>query len=338
LNDPPEAKLRNLKFSLNFSPGQLDGFDIQTQVTKHLTDVVEVTLSLAAHYAGDYESSIKAFSGLLARDKNLQSKLLEPAYLHMLRAEAYTEVNKYDEALDDLDEAIRRLPDSHEAYKLRAFCHAKKFDVDFDERHIDLALDDLSTIVNDNPDEADVYSFRGFLHLVKAFVPAAKANWGQPFDDTPANTALISKPEIKAAEFDLSKSISLQPRNAQFYLHRSIFYAVTQNTKRAMEDARKVAVLAGTGAEWNRLNAMIAIARKQDRQHRILQDRSQLRVFDRCQHFNAPAQIAIHQIGTADKHLFFSVIGKIEDTAVFEESPDDASHSDIVRHLWQTRS
>src|SRR5258705_4330886 len=55
-----------------------------------------------------------------------------------------------------------------------------------------------------------------------------------------------------------------------------------------------------------------------------------LDVADRVQRLDAPIEIALHQVGAADVHLFVAAVVEPEDSRMLQEAADDGSHTDVV--------
>src|SRR5688572_3105996 len=64
----------------------------------------------------------------------------------------------------------------------------------------------------------------------------------------------------------------------------------------------------------------------------------QLLVSDRCQNLDPTVEVSRHPVGAADINFAMTAVLEIVDAAVFEKSPDDASHPDILGHAWDARS
>src|SRR6266576_3322624 len=64
---------------------------------------------------------------------------------------------------------------------------------------------------------------------------------------------------------------------------------------------------------------------------------AQLRVTQRTHDLHASVKVAQHPIGAADVHLFITVVGKIIDATVLEESSYDAAHANVFRQARHPR-
>src|SRR5262249_5384520 len=69
-------------------------------------------------------------------------------------------------------------------------------------------------------------------------------------------------------------------------------------------------------------------------QDRIPEVTFEPRVLDGKEHFDAPVQIAIHQIGAPQVDLLRTAVGEVVDPAMLQESPDDAPAPNRLAHTW----
>src|SRR5277367_1884385 len=92
---------------------------------------------------------------------------------------------------------------------------------------------------------------------------------------------------------------------------------------------------------------VLAVAGKQSRLHcvrqicsenLIAQARAELRILYREDHFAALEEIAWHPVGAAAIEFLRAAICEVKDAAMFEESPHNRAHADILAHALQARS
>ena len=60
-------------------------------------------------------------------------------------------------------------------------------------------------------------------------------------------------------------------------------------------------------------------------------------ILDRKDGLHPVVQIPCHQIGAAEKNLFIPIIIKIENPAMFQETPDHTDHANVFTEIWHSR-
>ena len=111
--------------------------------------------------------------------------------------------NKYDEAIEDYNEAIKLNPHYARSYKNRGLAYYTKGD-------ISRAIDDYTKAIELDPDNAYVYNNRG--------------------------TAYSEKGEFSLALKDLNRAIELKPDLAEAYFYRGVTYYRNGDVNFAIED------------------------------------------------------------------------------------------------------
>lgn len=132
------------------------------------------------------------------------------------RAHMYTNMGEYQQALDDVQKAIRLKPLFFNAYFIRAiiYIHLGK---------LKEATQDLDTYVELNPDKASAYNKRGISYLA------------------------LGKP--KEAIIDFSYAITQNPRYAVYYYNRARAYLKLDKISEATRDFQTAAMLGSSEAK-----------------------------------------------------------------------------------------
>lgn len=169
---------------------------------------------LDAHQIGDYEEAIKFYS-LAISSGDLPDKSL--AYVHNNRGASYRNLNRYNEAIEDYDAAIRLNPEYATAFYNRGIAYDRK-------GFHGLAIDDFDTAVRLNPDLSDAYNQRGIAYVRDGRYDIAIENFSEAIrldpelDSAYFNRGLAyqSKGDAGRAAEDIKKSYALNPDNPAY--------------------------------------------------------------------------------------------------------------------------
>lgn len=101
---------------------------------------------------------------------------------HRQRAYAYLSKNDWKNALEDYNVVVRDLKNDPEAYDRRAY-------VELQLKDYDKALADYSEAIKLKPKEARLYQMRGFVLQTKGDLPAALSDVNKALQLDPANTS-----------------------------------------------------------------------------------------------------------------------------------------------------
>jgi tetratricopeptide (TPR) repeat protein len=187
-----------------------------------------------AYDAGDYETAVKDYSLFL---------LLNPTFsqAYYMRGMAYSRLDQFDQALDDLNQALV-YPQSSEQitgliYNDRALIYMLQDDAE-------AALEDLDAAITAAPDLPDAYLRRAQIYLFEERYEEALVDYDKLIELAPefsqgyAGRAVtnISLGNLDAALVDYDRLIELEPENAGAYASRSIIHAQEANYDAALAD------------------------------------------------------------------------------------------------------
>ena len=169
---------------------------------------------LDAHKAGNYDEAIEFYS-LAIRAGDMPDRSL--AYVHNNRGATYRNLNRYNEAIEDYDAAIRLNPDYATAYYNRGIAYDRK-------GFHGLAIDDFDTAIRLDPDLSDAYNQRGLAYVRDGRYEIAIENFSQAIrldpelDSAYFNRGLAyhSQGDADRAAADLRKSYTLNPDNPEY--------------------------------------------------------------------------------------------------------------------------
>jgi TPR repeat protein/Flp pilus assembly protein TadD len=169
---------------------------------------------LDAHQAGRYEEAIEFYT-LAIEAGDLPDRSL--AYVHNNRGASYRNLNRYNEAIEDYDAAIRLNPDYATAFYNRGIAY------DLKGFH-SLAIDDFDTAIRLNPDLSDAYTQRGLAYVRDGRYDIAIENFSEAIRLDPESDsayfnrglAYQSKGESERAAADIKKSHALNPDNPAY--------------------------------------------------------------------------------------------------------------------------
>jgi tetratricopeptide (TPR) repeat protein len=259
----PKRLLLSRNFETQNLPiGELDRFNIQTQLSKEMSYLVLLTVGLARLEALDYKGAIDRFTKALA-SYDAPKQMIHPYRIYVYRAYAYDlnkGVNRIDLAIADYNKAIQINPDVDEIYALRGILYFEKgqYDAaiaDFDKAiklcpdfvvyyivrglaygkkgQSDSVIADFSKVIKLTPDDVRAYLTRADAYVEKAQYDRALDDYNTIIKLKPnyvdayasRGTAYSKMGKYDLAIIDLNKAIKLKPDEAVAYLNRGIIYA-----------------------------------------------------------------------------------------------------------------
>jgi tetratricopeptide (TPR) repeat protein len=223
----------------------LDGFKIQTRLTKEMTYLVLLTVGLARYESGDYEGAISRFTKALAQS-NAPDQIIDPVDIYFYRGSAYyfkakAGANVLDHAIADLDEAIKLKPDLYEAYYNRGLAYAGG-------EQYDLMIADFSKAIELKPNSSKAYYNRGLTYSKKGQHDLAAADYSKAIELKPDDPEAYNNrgneytktKQYGLAIVDYTKAIKIKSDLVMAYHNRGLTYAVTEQYDLALADFSKV--------------------------------------------------------------------------------------------------
>lgn len=198
-------------------------------------------------YAEAYYSRAVSYTALNRFDDalaDLQTALDLPApsteltgRVHLVRANIYLQQGKLDAVLPELDAAIEAAPDLSDAYLRRGAFYAAQEDYQ-------KALPDYNELVRLVPDDAGAYNERGYVQAQLGDLKAALADYSEAVRLSPdeaggyANRAgvYMEQENYELALTDLSEALRLRPDAVGLYLQRGMVQSLLGNTALAAAD------------------------------------------------------------------------------------------------------
>ena len=205
----------------------------------------------------------------LLKDKATVEAKLPDVFL--ARAEAFARQGRLPSAIEDLDNVIRRLPDSAHAFALRAALYRATGELErsltdssesirldpskaevFGGRgnafhalnQFDRAIEDYNEALRLDPKNAQAFSDRGAAYFFKNELRAAIGDYDEAIRLDPANPRVLSNRaaawknlgELDRALRDESEAIRIDPSEPEFWSNRGLSYASKKDYDRAIAD------------------------------------------------------------------------------------------------------
>jgi tetratricopeptide (TPR) repeat protein len=174
----------------------------------------------------------------LKQDIDLKAYNSDLGTVYNNRGIVYNEKGDYDQAIADLNQALKLKPDYAEAYNNRAIIYAQK-------GNYDQAIADISQALKLKPDNADAYNNRGIVYDKKGDYDQAIADLTQalklkPEDNAEAYSnranAYVNKGNYDQAIADCTQALKLKPNLAEAYAIRGSAYAKKSDYDQAITD------------------------------------------------------------------------------------------------------
>jgi len=206
------------------------------------------------------EKATEDFTKLLGEDgENIDA--------HHALAEAYTFQEKYDKALDHIDQAVKLNPESSVTLILRARIHMIKNDAKS-------AMDDLNEALKLKPRNLPALLMRARLHQTQGDIESAKQDVERVLLFQPGLTQgvllhsiiLAASGDFATAATDMERLLEKDPKNIPWRLQLAAFYAADKRPRKAItvytnilnDEPRDVAALRG------RADALLSIAKQSE--------------------------------------------------------------------------
>ena len=188
----------------------------------------------------DFDTAIALYNQILQR--NLAPAKAAAAYC--ARAQAENQKFKYDDAIRDFSEAIRRHSMDVSAYWGRGYSYQCKAE-------LDKALSDYAEVLRRDRNAGQVYFNRGLIYLQRKEWARAAQDFSESIRCEPElsyayldrGTALAQLNDLDGALASLDAAISANPQLADAYLARAAVYRRRNNEDRARADEVRVAQL-----------------------------------------------------------------------------------------------
>lgn len=209
---------------------------------------------------GDADKAIADLNKMLEQNKdNVNARLA--------LAEALTNLEKFDEARTQVDEAIRIKPDSSLAYTLRARLHLIQEDAKS-------ALADLDQALKVNPQDLAALMIRARVHLSEEDLEAAKKDVEQALLISPGLVqgilirSMIAAEEGRLAEAiaDIELLIQDDPENTAWHLQLASYYITDKRHSKALDIFTKLLAAdeRNAAARQARADTLLSIGKHQE--------------------------------------------------------------------------
>jgi tetratricopeptide (TPR) repeat protein len=180
---------------------------------------------------------------------NLAIRIKPKARYYDTRAEIYTKLTKYDNAIDDYSAAIKL--DNQDA-----FAYTNRADLYTSQKDFDLAKADYDKLLAIDKTDAETYVNRGWMYAEagqydKAVQDADTALRIDPKNDDALNTrgyaqlrqakgdSASDKALLANAVADFTKAIAISPDSGEYYYHRSLAESKLGQAEKSQADAGK---------------------------------------------------------------------------------------------------
>ncbi|MBE9593113.1 MAG: tetratricopeptide repeat protein, partial [Proteobacteria bacterium] len=153
------------------------------------------------------------------------------------RGLAYAELNQYESAIEDYNEAIKLNPNLAEAYYNRGIAYAEL-------KKYERAIEDYNKAIELNPKYAEAYNNRGIAYAELRKYGRAIEDYNQAIELNPNLVMAYNNRGIAYAELrkygraieDYNRAIELNPNLVMAYNNRGATYAKLKKYERATED------------------------------------------------------------------------------------------------------
>jgi tetratricopeptide (TPR) repeat protein len=164
------------------------------------------------------------------------------------RARAYTELERLDDALADMNTALS-LPAPSEAFT--AILHDSRARLHLRLNDLERALSDFTASIAAAPDRPDAYFARATIYQETGDFELALADWDQVLAAAPDNVQsrfnraqiLTRLERYAAAQDDYTRLIAAQPREPRFYAGRAMTYFQQGDPELALADINRAVEL-----------------------------------------------------------------------------------------------
>ena len=252
LQKPKYLQLRQYPKEETVPISELDGFKIQTRLSKEMAYLTLATIGLARYEAEDYAGAIDRFTTAIAQS-DVPDQMISPADIYLYRGNAnYFKdgMNGIDKAIEDYSQAIKIKPDFPNAYVNRGIVCA-------DKGEYDRAIADFSKAIEIKSDYADAYLGRGAAYGSKDKYDQAIINYDQAIKIKPdyaeayynRGTAYSNIGNYDRAIADYDQAVKLKPDYAEAYYNRGQEYGKLGQYDQAIADYDQAVKLKPDDAE-----------------------------------------------------------------------------------------
>jgi tetratricopeptide (TPR) repeat protein len=263
LNKPRSLSLRGEKETRNLAVAELQGFQIQTQISNEMAYLVLLTVGLARLEARDYDGAISRFTDAL-NQQAVPDQIVEPADIYFYRGNAYISKNEMDRAVADYDQAIKIKPDFAPAYQNRGAVYLTKSDTT-------RAISDYDRAITIRPESAESYNNRGVAYSINKDLDRAIADYDQAVKLQPAFAVAYAnraearnrKDQYDLALSDFDRALQLQPDFAAAYQGRARVYLGKGELDLALNDLNQ-AIKLNSNFAWAYITRGFVYLRKED--------------------------------------------------------------------------
>ena len=183
----PREILIDKKRMINAPLAELDSFNLQIQLSEEMSYLILLTLGLARYDANDYGGAIERFTRAIEQSA-MPKNMIDPSYIYIYRALAYSIRREFDRAIADSTKAIELKPEEVIYYFLRAAAYVETGE-------FDRAIADAAKTIELKPDQP-TYIVRGAIYY-------RKGDWDRAIADT-------------------TKAIEFEPEEANNYTYRAM--------------------------------------------------------------------------------------------------------------------
>jgi len=210
------------------------------------TDVIKQypNSHIARNQLGNYYFEAQRYDEAL--EQLNEAVQLKPVYYkaRISRGKLFRRMKKYPEALADYNKAIDLEPNRDEAYNNRG-------NIYFETQQFDKALADYQKVTQINPGESKAYGNTGAIYAQQGKFPQAieslnKALAMNPsYQDAIANRGIVHAQmgNHTAAIQDFNRAIQLNPNKANLYTSRAQSHQALGNTQQAQQDVQRAGQL-----------------------------------------------------------------------------------------------
>lgn len=196
----------------------------------------EEIMQICRDAGGDWERQAAAclIATTLVDDDDTRSEA------HYFRGNALEELERYDEAISDYDQAIALDPTFVDAIVNRGLTYRRKGD-------LDRAREDYDAAIRINPDYREARMNRAFVFIQQDAYAEAKSDLDHLLTINPTDVFALSNRSIahrglgdmNAAILDLDRAIEIDPNNPRFRSHRSSYNEQLGNHELALQDLKQ---------------------------------------------------------------------------------------------------
>jgi tetratricopeptide (TPR) repeat protein len=225
LSEPTNQMFFNNKFTLLIKQGKFD------ELLQFCSFYIECYPKDAYYYYKRgivYELHLKNYEKALSDYNSALSLESDNPEFYYQRGSVYSILNRLDESIHDLDQAISLSPDIYYLKMKAAIFH--------DYNHLEKAISEYNKILKLEPDNSDLHLCRSQAYTTLGFIDAA----------------------LK----DVNKSIEIAPYKAESYYRRAILYREKKNVEYALMDINMAISLAPSDVTFKNFKTSLSTGYK----------------------------------------------------------------------------